>query len=337
MTDRGASAGPAGPRSLVAVTGASGFLGVHACAGLAAAGYDVRAVVRQSRGASWPAGVSEVVASLDAPRALRDAFSGASAVVHLAGRAHVAERARGAGDGAFALVNEAGTRQVLEALIEAGVPHLVHTSSIAAVASTADALLSEASPPRPSSAYGVSKLNSEVLVRRSCEAAGVGFTIFRPPMIYGPGMKGNPLRLFELVARGVPVPVCASPNRRTVLFAGNFVAAIVRVLALSPSNLAFHLGDSMPVSTESLARMVAAALGRPARIVRLPDSLVRLVTPHSQAGPPSSVIGRTLERLCGSLVLDTSLFGRFAAFAPPVATEDGLRATAEWYQGRSRP
>jgi nucleoside-diphosphate-sugar epimerase len=213
----------------VAVTGASGFIGRHLCARLRAAGHPVRALVRRPTG-GWGDAIDErVVPDLADRDALARAAAGCDVLIHLAGRAHVLRETAADPAAAFHHANVDGTASALDAARAVGARQFVLLSSIAAVGAADAGCVDDATPAQPASSYGASKLAAEELVRG--RAGGMCATIFRPPMVYGPGMKGNPLRLFRLLDRGLPLPLGAVRNRRSLLYVGNLVDAVVAALA----------------------------------------------------------------------------------------------------------
>jgi nucleoside-diphosphate-sugar epimerase len=270
---------------------------------------------------------------------LAPAFHGADALVHLAGRAHVTGARAREGEAAFHAVNVLPTIACTRAATRAGIRTFVLMSSVAAVGGNDEGTISDATPLRPVNAYGRSKLEAEralaALVPSSMRAVSL-----RPPMVYGPGMPGNPLRLFRLVDSGLPLPVGSLHNARTVLYVDNLARMVVRVLEHdSPGPPASYLvGDPETVSTVDLVRRIADALGRPARVIDVPRSLLEVV---ARAGDVLSRIlpvpfdSRTLGSLAGTLVLDSSAFCREFGDVRVVPLEDAIRETAAWFSATS--
>jgi len=180
----------------------------------------------------------------------------------------------------------------------------------------------------------VSRLEAEQVVR---DASTVATTILRLPMAYGPGMKGNPLRLFDLVARGVPLPLGSIANRRSLLYVGNLVEAVRTLLSATlPSGTVLLAADPEPVSTPALVREIAAALGRSSRVFPFPIPLLRAVA-HSGArvlGARFPLGPDALWRLESSLELDARPLWRVAG-PPRYDRFDGLAQTAAWYRNRA--
>jgi nucleoside-diphosphate-sugar epimerase len=148
-------------------------------------------------------------------------------------------------------------------------------------------------------------------------------------------MKGNPVRLFRLVSSGLPIPVPAAPNPRSVVYVGNLAAAVLALLASPSADGPFFVRDARDLSTADMVRLTAAALGRPVRTVPVPRGLMRM------AGRAGDLVSRVahvplssdaVERFFGSLRVDASRLAEVAGFRPPVAAEEAFRATAAWYR-----
>ncbi len=310
---------------IVVVSGASGFLGRDAAAALASRGWSVRGLVRRADAALAPGIERHVLTDLTRADALERALSDAAAIVHLAGRAHVLD-AHGSRDlAAFERDNVETARAVLRAAIDARARSFILISSLAA---ESDA----------QGAYGRSKRAAERVVRELAEGANLKVTILRPAMTYGPGMKGNPLRLFAAVLRGVPLPFGAVRNERSVLFSGNLSAAIATVLEAGACG-EFAVADDRPLSTPELIREIAAALDRPARLPAVHPAVLRALGRAGDLLParmPNVLRSATLDRLVGSLVVDTRPLAEATGFVAPYTTRDGLRITAQWYRSLSR-
>lgn len=324
---------PTGP---VLVTGATGFLGRQLCEALHGRGIPVRGLVRDPA-SRLPAGVPAApAADLLDRAAVRRAVAGADAVVHLAARVHVMRDSAADPLAEFRRVNVEGTRVLLEEAVAAGARSFVFVSSVKAVGESGTAPWTEATPPRPVDPYGISKLEAERLVRDTAERAGLHAPILRLPLVYGPGVKGNMLQLFGLVSRGVPLPFGAVPNRRSMVYSANVVAAIQAVLG-SPSagSETFFVSDGRDLTTPELVREVARALGVAPRLLRVPHVLLRAAARAGDALSllaPFPLTSAALQRLTGSLSLDASKLGRVTGFRPPYTVEEGLRATADWYR-----
>jgi len=299
------------------VTGASGFVGRALIAEALARGIPVRAAVRRP---DLNASVERiVVGEIDDRTDWSSALAGCSAVVHLANLAHtppsIAELER---------VNVAGTLRLAQQAAERGVEHLVFLSSIKAVGDeSSDRPLREDDPPRPRDPYGRAKLEAERGLERISSRTGLRVTVLRPPLVYGPGVKGNFATLLRAVARSYPLPLASIENRRSLIYVGNLVDAILRCTAPSDSRWrVYHVSDGQPVSTPDLVRVLGSALGRAARMLPCPPALLELF---------ATIVGRgaSARSLTRSLALDDSALRAALGWQPPYSFEEGIRSTAQ--------
>jgi nucleoside-diphosphate-sugar epimerase len=307
--------------SRVVVTGAAGFVGQALCARLRAGGAEVVAAVR--RPGSAPAGTREAVVGDLVRGDWSAAMEGAGAVFHLAGRAHVF----GAAElDEFRRVNVGGTEAVARAAARAGVGRFVYLSSAKVNGEeTGDGAFDERSPARPDDAYGTTKWEAEQAVWRLAPGLGLQATVVRTPLVYGPGVKANLLSLLRAVDRGIPLPLGGIRNRRSLAYVGNLADALAAAAAPAAAGHTLYVSDRDDVSTPELVRRMAAALGRPARLVPVPPLLLRAAA--RAAGRPGAAL-----RLLGSLRVDSSKMGALLGWAPPHAMAEGLAATAAWYR-----
>lgn len=298
-----------------AVTGATGFIGRHLLRALAERGDEVAALVRRLPEPALPAGVR--ACSLDEPDVLR----GVEAVFHLAGRAHLLRDTAPDPLAEHRRVNTELTLRLARAAAEAGA-HFVFVSSIAVYGLTnSDEAIAEDTPAAPLTPYGRSKLEAEQGLLRLRAESGLRFTILRPPLVYGPGNPGNMERLMSLIRSGLPLPLASLRNRRSFLYVGNLVDALLRCAAAPGTGTTYLVADSRDLSTSELIRELARAMGLPARLLPFPPGALAML---------ARALGRQadLERLAGSLWLDCSRIRRELGWTAPVAVEQGLRLTA---------
>ena len=297
------------------VTGASGFVGRALCARLASRGETVREVTRATVGdlarvSDW----TPVVA-------------GSAVVYHVAGRAHVMNETAADAAAAYHATNVDATLALARAAARAGVRHFVFVSSVKAGGEwSGPEPLRESDPPRPEDDYGRSKLEAERMLDALRSETSMHITILRPPLVYGPGVKANFLRLISAVDRGLPLPLGMIRNRRSLIYVENLVAAMTRcVEAGAAASRTFYVSDSEDVSTPELVRRIAAALGKRALLVPVPVTLFRIA---------GAVLRKksAVDRLTSSLAIDTSAIRNALAWQPPFTLDDGLRATAAWYK-----
>jgi len=312
------------PAKRVLVTGASGFAGCSVIPELASAGYEVHATARRScsvRGAT-----RFVVADLlEAP--LDPLLEGMDAVVHLAARAHVMhERARDP-EAEYMRDNCVLTQQLAMAALRMGVRRFVFSSSIKVMGeSTHELPFTESDPARPLDAYGRSKLAAERILEGIARESNLAVVILRPPLMYGPGVRGNLLRLMRLVDKDIPLPVSSIGNYRSLLGVRNFGSAVSAILsAPAQPYRAYLVSDGEAVSTPELVRIIAKALGKRARSFAFPKVILQMA---------ANAIGRRREvdRMTESLVVDDSLFREELGWSPPFSLAEGLAQMAMAYR-----
>lgn len=314
--------------SRVLVTGATGFIGPAVVEALARSGHRVRVALRRDA-APLPEVEYTITGGVGPKTDWRPALIGVSSVVHLAARAHVMETGADALD-RFREVNALGTRQLAEAAAAAGVRRFVFLSSVKAMAerSPPGRALSEADPATPEDAYGISKREGETALLEVAGASGMEAVIVRSPLVYGPGVKGNLLRLMSLIASGIPLPFGAIANRRSLVARANLVAALE--LCLEHPEAAgglFLVADGEDLSTPELIRRLARGLGRPTRLVPVPPALLRLAARISGRGAE-------MERLTGDLAVDAASIRAKLGWQPVVSVDEALAEATAWYLNR---
>ena len=301
--------------SRVLVTGASGFIGRALVPALVDAGYDVRAAVRRMPAPfAWPVEAvthGELGADVD----WRPLMANVDFVVHLAGVAHTGS---GVAATRYDRVNHLATAALAAAARTARIKRLVFLSTIRAQAGPrSDYILTEADAPRPTDPYGRSKLAAEVALARS----GANFTVLRPVLVYGPGVKGNLRTLVRLAALPVPLPFGAFTNLRSVLSVDNLVAAITHVLRHTASGgETYVVADLEPLSLAGIVTALRAGLGEPPRLFAAPSRLIRFGL---------AMLGRSRiwDQLEGQLVVDPNKLVA-TGWRPDLDTAAGLAALA---------
>jgi nucleoside-diphosphate-sugar epimerase len=311
----------------ILVTGATGFVGRPLCRRLAKAGAEIRAAIRP--GANAPEGaIARPSPHLGPDADWTRALSGAGAVVHLAARVHVMHDRAADPLAEFRAANVAGTLRLAEQAAAAGVRHLVFLSSIKANGEETHGTPFGPDQAAPVDAYGVSKWEAEQGLAALAARTGMAVTILRPPLVYGPGVKGNFRALIRLVASGLPLPLGAIDNRRALIGIDNLCDAITAALARPPAaGLArtFTLCDRETVSTPELIRRLAIALDRPARLLPVPVAWLRL-------GGRLSGRSAMVQRLTASLEVDGSRIGPALGWVPPDSLDQGLAAVGLWWR-----
>jgi len=208
-----------------------------------------------------------------------------------------------------------------------GVQRLVFVSSIKVNGEeTRDRPFSADDVPAPADPYAISKSEAEYELRCIERQTGIDITVVRPPLVYGPGVGGNFLRLLKMIDAGIPLPFGAINNQRSMIFNGNLVSGLVACATRAEAaGKTFLISDAQNISTPELIECLARYLGRRARLLRIPAGLLR--TLGRVAGK-----GAEIGRLTGSLVVDNSRLRETLGWVPPVDVTTGLRETADWFR-----
>jgi nucleoside-diphosphate-sugar epimerase len=317
-------------KNLVLVTGANGFIGRRLCQSLEERGYAIRAAVRElSRATGLPKTIAvAAVGAIGKDTDWSDALRGVDTVVHLAARVHVLrEKARNP-LAEYRLVNVVGTERLARMAVSAGVRRLVYMSSIKVNGERTHAsAFTETDAPEPQDAYGLSKWEAEQALSRIASETGLEVVIVRPPLVYGPDAGGNFLRMMDWLNRGIPLPLGSIRNSRSLIYLGNLVSALISCAAHArAAGRIFLVSDGEDVSTPELIRRLARAMERRPCLVPFPPTLLRFA---------GLLTGKSAEvdRLLGSLRIDSSKIRRELEWVPPFSMAQGLRETAVWYSG----
>ena len=317
---------------LVFVTGADGFLGRQVCRHLISKGYSVRAGIRSSvrveRLRTTGLNLGQVVAlgDIGSEPISKDALLGCDAVIHLAARVHVMNETARDPLAEFRKVNVRGTQELANASLAAGVKHFVFVSSIKVHGeATHGDVFSETSRPKPSDPYAVSKYEAEEWLLNTASSSPLEVTIVRPPLVYGPGVGGNLYRLIEHLYRRLPLVLPPGDNKRSLVNVEN-IASLLTECVENPKalNQTFLVSDGKDLSTRELIHILASALQRRSMVFTLPGFVTEL-------GKTMRPVRKRLQRLGGSLQIDSSKARNLLAWTPPVCPEAGLTSTAEWF------
>ncbi|WP_336489143.1 NAD-dependent epimerase/dehydratase family protein [Methylobacterium nigriterrae] len=256
--------------TLVALTGATGFIGRHLLRSLTEKGYRVRVLLR--RPVEVPDGAaSAVVGDLTRPMNMAAALTDVDAVVHSAGLAHAMS---GAPEDDYRTLNTEATRRLAEAAARAKVRRFVFLSSIRAqVGASSDIALTEADAPAPTDAYGRSKLAAE----QALAEIGLDWVALRPVLVYGAGVKGNMAALLALARKPYPLPLGGLAQRRSLVSVESLAGAVATVLqAPAPLGRPLIVADPDALTLPEMVTALRAGLGRGPGLVPVPQALLGL-------------------------------------------------------------
>ncbi len=291
----------------VLLTGATGFVGTYLAPILRERGFTVDAVGRADTGPLGP--------NTDWRPFLQE---DTSAIIHLAGRAHVMREEDGDPVAAYDRVNRGATLALAEQAMRAGIKRFVYVSSVKAMGEQG-LDLNPSMPPLPSDPYGESKLAAEQgLIAFGSDLDTV---ILRPPLVYGPGVKANFLALLKVVDRGIPLPLGMVRNRRSLISLRNLSDALIFALDCAPG--IYCPTDDTPISTPDLIAGLGRALGTRPILLPIPVWMLKAL---------GAVLGRSamIDRLTGDLTFS----GWPPGWSPPQSAPEGFAEVAGWYRAR---
>ncbi len=252
-------------------------------------------------------------------------------VIHLAARAHIMSDTAANPLTEFRLVNTAATLNFAHQAAAAGIRRFIFISSIGVNGNqTSNIPFSTEDTPNPVEPYAISKHEAEIGLRQIAQETGMEIVIIRPPLVYGANAPGNFGRLLSIAAKGIPLPLGAVHNQRSLVALDNLIDLItVCINHTAAANQTFLVSDGEDLSTADLLKRLRAALGRPARLLPVPASWLHKV---------ASLLGKgdIAQRLCGSLQVDISKTRNLLDWTPPVSVDQALRQTAQAYLQNQR-
>jgi len=321
------------------VTGADGFLGRHFLARLAELGIPAVAMLHPDMPETQlPGAPAQVRADLLDRDSLRPAVEGVSHIIHLAARVHMMHDPAPDPEAAFHAVNVTGAENLFTVAADAGVERFLLMSSVKAMGEEEVGVFDETSPCRPASPYGRSKLAAEKLIFEMARRRSTDAVVLRLPMVYGPGNKGNMLRLLNAAARGKKLPLGRIHNKRSMVYVGNVVdAALAAVTSDAGAGEVFLVCDERPYSTRELYETIARAVADQPLLRNVPICLLKLM---GLVGSIAETVLRrdmpvnrgVIQRLTGDLCFDSGKIHRMIDYTPTVGLTDGIAATVRWYE-----
>lgn len=307
------------------LTGVTGFLGSRLAAALKSqSNANLTAAVRSS--GTLPMAKVVEVNGIDARTDWSAALINQAVVIHAAARAYIIKDEVANPLAEYRRVNVDGTLNLAREAAAAGVRRFIFISSIK--------VNGEQTPlgqpfaaydtPAPEDAYGTSKWEAEQGLQELATETGMEVVIIRPPLIYGPGVKGNFASMIKLIQKGLPLPLGCSTNKRSLVGIDNLVDLIITCIDHpAAANQVFLAGDGKDLSTAELLRCVAKAMGRPSRLIPVPQSMLMF---------GARLVGKSgvAHRLFGSLQVDITKTRNLLGWEPPITLDEGLRRCFEF-------
>jgi len=309
----------------VLLTGANGFIGRPLFERLLDDGFQTNMAVRSiSVLDKTPSSVCTLVGEIDAVTPWDQALANIEVVIHLAARVHITNENAADSLAEFRKVNVDGTVNLARQAARMGVRRFIFISSIKVNGENTEIgrPFTAEDAPAPTDAYGISKREAEDALRVLSTETGMEVVIIRPPIVYGPGVKANFQTLMRCLAKGIPLPFGAINNQRSLVALDNLVDLILTCIHHpNAANQTFLVSDGEDISTTRLLLLLAAALGKKAYLLPIPERVIRKI---------ALLIGKKqmLQKLCGSLQVDISKTLDLLNWKPPIKIEQALLKTA---------
>jgi nucleoside-diphosphate-sugar epimerase len=306
----------------VLMTGATGFVGTALMQALSGNGsYKTIAALRRSV-ENLPPGVQAAhVGDFTGDTDWTAALEGVAVIIHAAARAHIMRDTASDPLAEFRRINVDATLNFARQAAAAGVTRFIFLSSVKVNGEQtfSGRSFTEQDPPAPQDPYGISKHEAEVGLRQLSTETGMEVVIVRPPLVYGSSVKGNFRSMMRWINKVIPLPLGAIHNQRSLIALDNLVDFIVTCIDHpAAANQTFLVADGEDLSTTDLLRRVGKAMGKPARLIPVPMSVIKL---------GARLMGKQAmaQRLCGNLQVDISRAREVLGWNPPVSVDEGLR------------
>jgi len=305
----------------VMVTGAGGFIGQKLCSVPEDSEFEIVPVFRTHQ-PNRGKGIRNAVVSniVDASTDWTNELIDVEVVVHLAARVHVMHGGEAGDLARFREINVEGTRNLAEQAAESGVKRLIYLSSIKVNGEqTNNQPFSADQAPNPEDSYAISKMEAEEALRKIQKTTNMEVVIIRPPLVYGPGVKGNLLALVNMIKKGIPLPLSTVDNRRDLVSIYN-LCDLIRVCIRHPAapGNTFLVSDNESISTNELIRYIAKGLNRHARFFPVPIWALKYL---------AGLFGKKakVEKLIGNLQIDMSSTQQVLNWNPPLTVAESFR------------
>ena len=306
----------------VLVTGAKGFVGRTICEAMAEKNWRFVPVTRLANEAAISGEIPRFVGEIGSLTDWSGVLSGVSTVLHLAGRVHVMQESLVDPLSAYREANTCGTLRLGRQAAAAGVRRFVFVSTVKVNGEGRVTPYRESDTPCPTDPYAISKWEAEQGLRQIAEDTGMQLVIVRPPLVYGPGVKANFLSMMRWVNCGIPLPLGAIRNKRSLVGLDNLVDFLMTCITHpAAANQTFLVSDGEDLSTAELLVRMATALGKPSRLLSISPTVL---------GVGAALLGKRdfSRRLCESLSVDISKARALLGWSPPLGVDEGLRKTA---------
>lgn len=305
----------------ILVTGASGFIGKALCKILLQKNYKIIALTRSNPCLIHP-NIEWAHIDLAEPLAGDSIWSGVDTVIHLAGRVHcLKDKSQPHALDLYLKENTYAAEQLAKKAHEHHVKHFIFLSTIKVNGEKTEPgkCFNEKSEPNPVDPYSISKLEAEKSLKKTCQNSSMAYTIIRPPLVYGPGVKANFAKLIKLAKLPLPLPTRSIKNKRSLIYVDNLTDFIIHCLQHRDAwQQTFLISDNHDASTPELIQLIKTALGRSNTQFPVPHWLLSTV----KKLPPCQAI---LNRLSQSLQLSPDKAIRLLGWQPPYTLKEGIK------------
>jgi nucleoside-diphosphate-sugar epimerase len=322
----------------ILITGANGFVGRVVCDRIASK-YpiftSIYAVYRDPEFLNTATLHSKITpfisCSLDDLAANTELLSKIDCIIHLAARVHQMDDKASDPLIEFRAINTTATYNLAKAATKAGTQRFIYLSSIKVNGEETEKSSSytESDQLSPQDPYGISKWEAETQLMHLAHETELEVVILRPPLVYGPKVKANFLQMIRTISKGIPLPLGAIRNQRSLVYVENLADAIINAsIHPAAANQVFLVSDGEDISTSNLICKIAKALRCSPRLLPIPVFLLKLLGKLTGKSAP-------VDRLTGSLRVDSRKIRKTLNWTPPYTLDQGLQATADWYLDRS--
>jgi len=293
-------------------------------------GWQIRGTIRSKKQAESLQADFDIVQikSIGAGTDWSGVLVGVDVVVHLAAMVHVVNDTEVDQLSKFRMVNVAGADRLAQEAALANVKRFIYISSAKVNGEGRSKPYNEDDVQQPHDPYSMSKAEAENTLHKIDEETGMEIVILRSPLVYGPRVKANFLRLLKVVDQGIPLPFASIKNKRSLIYIGNLVNAILTCINNpKAAGNTYFVSDGEDISTPDLIRRISSALGKPDRLFAFPPVMLKMA--GFIAGQSAAI-----DRLLRSLMVDSSKIRRELDWQAPFSMDQGLEETAKWYLKR---
>lgn len=307
----------------ILVTGASGFIARQLCEKLISENFQLSGTVRsiskspQAQTSIKFHEITTINGNTDWSVALKDI----DVVVHLAARVHVTNETAADPLKEYLIVNAEGTKNLANQALQAGVKKFIFLSTVGVNGGISlEKPFTETDPPNPHNDYSTSKKVAEDYLNEISKNEAMSIVIIRAPIVYGPGNRGNFQTLVDFVSKGIPLPLASVSNKKSLLFVGNLVDAMVVCIKHPRAIGTYLVSDNEDISTPELISRIASTLSLPPRLFHFPLNVLKIC---------ATLLGKStaLERLTNTLVVDISKIKNDLGWSPRFNITEGLKKT----------